>query len=213
MTYTVKSAWQEVGGLSKPSKMPCYGYSLSAFMCIVGSKLRDILNSTCSDCYALKGRYVFPNVQKALDLRLAQMLFNPNWTSAMSFLVSHYGKKSGAFRWHDSGDLQSLNHLEKIATVATATPDVDHWLPSREVGIIKEYLKKHKTFPTNLVVRISATMIDGNPHKFHAHTSTVASIKDKAIDWLCPAPTQGNKCQDCRACWSKEVSNVTYLAH
>ena len=91
MTYTVKSAWQEVGGLSKPSKMPSHGYSLSAFKCIVGSKLRNILNSTCSDCYALKGRYVFPNVQKALDLRLSQMLFNPKWISEVLALTNENG--------------------------------------------------------------------------------------------------------------------------
>ncbi len=63
MFNTVKEAWAEVGGLSKPSKMPSYGYSLSAFKCKVGSKLREVLNSTCANCYALKGRYIFPNVQ------------------------------------------------------------------------------------------------------------------------------------------------------
>ena len=50
MFNTVKEAWNEVGGLSKPSKMPSYGYSLSAFKCKVGSKLRLVKNSTCADC-------------------------------------------------------------------------------------------------------------------------------------------------------------------
>jgi hypothetical protein len=29
----IKEAWAIVGGLSKPSKMPGYGYGLSAFEC------------------------------------------------------------------------------------------------------------------------------------------------------------------------------------
>ena len=49
MFNTVKEAWTEVGGLSKPSKMPSFGYSLSALKCKVGSKLREVLNSTCAD--------------------------------------------------------------------------------------------------------------------------------------------------------------------
>ena len=49
-----------VGTLSEPSKMPTYAYSIPAKYCITGSKLRMIANSTCSKCYALKGRYIFP---------------------------------------------------------------------------------------------------------------------------------------------------------
>ena len=36
----IKEAKSIVGGLSNPSKMPGYGYGLSAFDCSVGSKLR-----------------------------------------------------------------------------------------------------------------------------------------------------------------------------
>ena len=46
----IKEAKAIVGGLSNPSKMPGYGYGLSAFDCSVGSKLRLIKNSTCSMC-------------------------------------------------------------------------------------------------------------------------------------------------------------------
>ena len=154
MFNTVKEAWAEVGGLSKPSKMPSYGYSLSAFKCKVGSKLRNIANSTCSDCYALKGRYVFPNVQEALDRRMDRLLNNPNWVEAMAFLINHYGKNKiemhrlkettitkNVFRWHDSGDLQSVQHLINIVNIAECTPNVKHWLPTREVGIVQEYKK------------------------------------------------------------------------
>ena len=213
MFNTVKEAWIEVGGLSKPSKMLSFGYSLSAFKCKVGSKLREVLNSTCADCYALKGRYVFPNVQDALDRRMDKLENNPKWVEAMVFLIQWYCTKSKVFRWHDSGDIQSLEHLQKIVEIAERTPNVRHWLPTREVGIVQQYKKQFKEFPNNLIVRISATMVNGLPHKFHKHTSTVSTEKEFDIDWTCPASKQGNKCGDCRACWDINIENVTYPLH
>jgi len=211
--FTVKQAWEEVGGLSKPSKMPSYGYSLSAYECNVGSKLRLVENSPCSTCYALKGRYVFPNVQGALDRRMDKLLHNPKWVDAMVFLVLNYCTKSGVFRWHDSGDIQSLDHLEKIATIAIRTPNVKHWLPTQEGALVKQYKKKHGSFPPNLIVRLSASMVNGVPPKHHEHSSTVATSKDLAIGYMCPSSTHGNKCADCRACRDFGVANITYLKH
>ena len=209
----VKQAWSEVGGLSKPSKMPSHGYSLPAIRCGVGSKLREVEDSTCYDCYAMKGRYIFPNVQDALERRYQKALSNPKWVESMIFLILWYCAKTKVFRWHDSGDLISLEHLLAIVQIAKATPNVKHWLPTREVKIVQEYKQKYGKFPNNLVVRISATMVNGVPHKFHEHSSTVATSTDLAIGHLCPAPKQENKCGDCRACWDTNIKNVTYLEH
>ena len=211
--YNVKTAWVEVGGLAKPSKMPSYAYSLPAKKCITGAKLRAIKGSVCYGCYAFKGNYVYPVVQKCLDKRLNLMNTNVKWISAMSFLVNWYGKKVKYFRWHDSGDLQSLQHLCKIVKVVKNTPTITHWLPTREVKIIKEYKEKYGEFPSNLIVRISATMINGLPHKFHKHSSTVITDTKIASNWICPSSKQGNKCMDCRACWDKNVSDVSYIKH
>ena len=213
MFNTVKEAWSEVGGLSKPSKMPSFGYSLSAFKCKVGSKLRKVLMSTCADCYALKGRYTFPNVQEALDRRMDKLMNNPKWVDAMVFLILHYCTKTKVFRWHDSGDLQSVQHLVKIVNIAKRTPNVRHWLPTREVSIVQEYKKLFGDFPSNLVVRISATMINGLPHKFHKHSSTVVTNEDLVVDKMCPSSKQGNKCLDCRMCWDSNIKDVAYLQH
>ena len=83
--FTKKEAWALVGGLSNPSKMPGYGYGLSAKDCITGSKLRKIANSVCAGCYALKGRYVFPNVYQAHQNRL-KSIQDKLWVEAMAFL-------------------------------------------------------------------------------------------------------------------------------
>ena len=77
-----KLAKEITGGLSAPSKMPGPSFNLPAAACITGAKLVDVKGSTCSGCYALKGRYRFGNVQAALKRRLAK-LQEPRWVDSM----------------------------------------------------------------------------------------------------------------------------------
>lgn len=208
---TLEQAWAIVGGLSQPSKMPCYGFSISAKRCKTGKKLRKVPGSICSKCYALKGRYVFQNVQNALERRFAG-LSNPLWVPAMSFLVNRL-EKSGFFRWFDSGDVQSVEQLEKIVQVCLATPNIQHWLPTREYHFVAEYVKKYGAFPSNLTVRVSAYMIDGAPPVSFAKAFGVVTSGVAKDSYSCPAYGQGGKCLDCRACWNQSVANVNYKLH
>ena len=84
---------------------------------------------------------------------------------------------------------------------------------------VKDYLKIYKEFPDNLLVRVSAPMIDGKPLKFrwqegilYKWTSTVHH-KQKAIGHDCPSRFQENKCKSCRACWDRNIKNVSYHKH
>jgi hypothetical protein len=104
-----QEAWNLVGGLSKPSKMPGWSIGFPAKECNTGSKLVKIKNSVCEGCYALKGCYVFPVVQAAQYRRLAAIK-NPYWVAAMSLLIN--SKKPDVFRWHDSGDVQDEARLQ-----------------------------------------------------------------------------------------------------
>ena len=115
--------------LGKPSKMPGFSYGLPAQECKTGSKLAKKPGSTCFGCYALKGCYRFKAFKTASYKRL-EALKNPLWVKAMAAQIN--SKKSKYFRWHDSGDVQSLKHLAKIFKVAKLTPGVQHWLPTRE---------------------------------------------------------------------------------
>ena len=93
------------GGLSKPSKMPGYAYNLPAIHCKTGSKLAQVPGTTCHGCYALKGRYRFPNVMDAMMRRLAS-ISRPDWARTMADDIN--ARTSRYFRWHDSGDIQSV---------------------------------------------------------------------------------------------------------
>ena len=196
-----KEATASTGGLSKPSKMPGPAHNLPAWKCITGVKLQAVKNSVCAGCYAMKGRYRFNNVKAALDRRL-QALEDPRWVEAMIILI----KPHKWFRWHDSGDLQSMKHLNNIFKVCRATPGTKHWMPTREAQFLKQI--KPEEVPENLIIRFSSHMVDQGPVSFWPWTSTV-STGDKT----CPAAEQENECRDCRACWDRSTANVTYGKH
>ena len=198
----LNEAWDIVGGLSRPSKMPGYAYGLPAGeSCPAGSKLMHVKDSVCEGCYALKGRYRFHNVRAAQKRRL-ESLKNPRWVEAMVTLIKEL--RIEWFRWHDSGDLQDLDHYEMILKVARACPHTNFWLPTRELNLVRA-----KRAPKNLCVRVSAAMVDGKPPSW-PNTSTVVSTSGGAD---CPAPRQEGQCKDCRRCWDKEVKNVAYRRH
>ena len=53
----VKDALKITDSFTKTSKMPGLSYSLPAWACQTGSKLRKVKTSPCYGCYALKGNY------------------------------------------------------------------------------------------------------------------------------------------------------------
>jgi len=196
-----KEAERITGGLSAPGKMPEGSYNLPAAACQTGAKLRLVPDTPCYKCYAFKGNYVrFPAVQKAMYRRLAS-LTHPRWAEAMTVLV----KKIKHFRWHDSGDIQSVQHLKNIYEVCINTPKTMHWLPTQE----RKYLPlPGSTYPKNLLIRLSNSKNNSKPGNAWTHWSTVV---DSGGD--CPASKQGNVCGSCRRCWSRDVKHVTYPKH
>lgn len=200
---TKAEALEVVGGLSKTSKMPCPSYGLPACECPTGMILAEVEGSTCNGCYALKGRCAMPNSVNA-QYRRMESLTNEDWVAAMVFLILPLE----VFRWHDTGDLLGQWHLDLIIAVCEATPKVKHWLPTREYRLIKDNLHR---IPDNLVVRVSAPMVDGAAPSFK-NTSTVHRDLP-AIGTACPAIDNGGKCGDCRMCWDKRRRNISYNYH
>lgn len=205
---TTKQLDAATGGLSRPGKMPCHAWSIPAKACKTGSKLRNIPGSVCSGCYALKNRYLFTNVQTSLENRLAKTANLQAWQAAMVELIRRR-ETSGFFRWFDSGDLQSVAMLHAINEIALALPTIKFWLPTREIKIVRSFLRA-KTPARNLIIRVSATMVDGDAVKLTGcATSRVVSNKAAAN---CPAYSQGGICGDCRKCWDRRTV-VKYPKH
>jgi len=215
MKRTMKELETAVGGLSNPSKMPGLSYGTPAADCIIGAILRKKKGTVCEKCYAHKGMYVFPVVKKAQARRLEILTTDlETWRKDMTELLSRkYAKKKGpdaVFRWHDSGDLQSLSHLEAIVQIAKDLPGIAFWLPTKEYGLVRKYLRTNN-LPSNLVIRVSAPMIGQSV--FGAGVYDTVSTVGTGEGYACPAYTQGGECGDCRACWQKDVISVDYPQH
>ena len=209
----IKEIEKKIGTLSNPSKMPAFGWGISAKHCKTGSKLAKIKGTICHSCYALKGRYVFKNVFNAHEIRRKAIELN-EWVDYMSMLLTikykNLDKSKRYHRWFDAGDIQSYSHLMKIFEVCEHTPQIKHWLATREYSIINKI--DEKDVPKNLCLRVSAITVDGNQPKFWKWTSGVH--KDKpAVGWECPAPKQNGECGNCRICWSRLIKQVSYKEH
>ena len=211
----IKLAVETVGGLTSNSKMVVSSTGLPTSLCKTGSKLRSCEGSVCSDCYADKGfaKVFKTNVDKA-RFRRVEALKHKAWVSSWVYILQNKKeyKTHKIMRWQDSGDLQDKQHLDNIIEVARRTPEIIHWLPTKESKLVKEL---DGNYPNNLIIRLSGSMIDGKAPKF-THTSTVTTDINKVT---CNASLPSNHpdkldgCGDCRQCWQTNVSNVAYYKH
>ena len=219
---TLRRAREIAGTLSRTTKMPGYSYGLDAFSCIKGSELAEDPNSTCHDCFARRDLYLWKATREAHATRM-DAIDHPDWEDAMIELISHHCREERWFRWHDSGDVMSTTHLLRILRVVKGTPAVQHWLPTREYGFVEWALGIGAMIPSNLVIRLSAYMVDEQPGVpdgiSHLPTSTVHTgdypvpIGRRRDSVVCRAMYRDNKCGGCRACWSPKVKNVSYPRH
>jgi hypothetical protein len=189
--------------------MPGTSYGISAKLCKTGSKLAEIEGSICYDCYALGANYQYPSVAKAHANRIAT-IYEKRWPSAMAFLILRSGTTH--HRWHDSGDIQSVEHLRQIVRVCLLTPKVKHWLPVKELAMLLQWVKQGGVKPKNLCIRLSAYMVDGDPSPKWPVTSGVYHNRAPK-GHRCVAPDHDNTCGPCRACWDDNVKHVEYCKH
>ena len=197
----VKEAIKITEGFTRTSKMPGLSYSLPAWECKTGSKLRKVKGSVCASCYALKGNYTRYPAIKAAQYRRLEAMKHPDWVTAMAAVI----KRQKWFRWHDAGDVQDQQHLQKIFEICRLTPETRHWLPTREAWIKNELDRA----PANLVIRFSPPMVNQRAPESWPNSSMVV---DKGFH-TCPAPAQGGKCLDCRQCWDSKIKVVSYGKH
>lgn len=227
---TLKSARDFAGAVSiSNSKMPGGSFALATSGCNVGGLLKAVEGSVCHACYAVRLEKLRPHVLKAwthnLDRATACMGTRGGraaWTAAMIVQIRWAVERTGEpfFRWFDSGDLPAgqtgLAMLHCICNVARAMPAVRFWLPTREARTLSEFIGP---IPDNLVVRLSAPMVDGAPFRIPrgmdqaVRTSTVHRKGADHVGHACPARAQGNQCGSCRACWDGSVVNVSYPKH
>jgi hypothetical protein len=220
------------------TKMPGTTFAIDAFACITGSKLAKIEGTPCFNCYARKLQKIRPSVDQGWKANLSKWdkANKSKWIAATVFQIKRYNV-DGYHRWFDSGDLQSVEMLSNIVDVALLTPEIKHWLPTQERGIVNDYIKEYGKVPTNLLIRVSASKVDTDNVPNFEHTSMVFTKNGSPIGKECRAycTDKNNKvwnkkefnelsrqdkksldfghCGPCRACWDKSVPTTSYPIH
>lgn len=221
-------AAKEYGSIgTRNSKMPGTAYALPPSKCQIGAKLANVEGSVCHGCYAVKSENMYPSARKGWNSNFEKAArfidaMPEQWAKAIAFQIRWHLKRfeEDCHRWFDAGDLQSVNMLRAIVRVCELTPDVKHWLPTREAGIVKAWRDAGGIEPRNLVIRISSTMVDDKPRNA-PHTSTVHTPGAAHVGHGCPASSDAHRalndgkayCGPCRACWDSSVRNVSYPFH
>jgi len=198
--------------LSKTSKLDnVRSWSLQAVETCPGSidPATGGLVPACQGCYAIGGNYRFDNVK-------APRIFNREdwkrdaWVSDMVDAL----RNDRYFRWFDSGDMYDARLAKKMYLVMLNTPDVKHWLPTRMHKFSKftAILAAMQALP-NVMVRASSDSVTG-AYTPGVHGSTIVpSLDAPAGVTICHAATNEGKCGPCRACYSKDVAVIGYVAH
>ena len=227
---------KETPYLTKTGKMSNGSFGFSAKHCKAGSYLVNIKNSICSKCYGLVGCYAWDSYKTKSD-RTIESINKYFWKQAIVFIIKK--KKFKEFRWFDNGDLQSDKMLEDIFYIARHTPDVKHWLPTKEYRMVKRTIQKGLHKPDNLDIRLSAFKINGKPPLKLAQQLGVNCSVALTSDEFKKRETKGlveikchtahsfrnqfkdNKqlfnilgaCSGCTACYNNKVDVVYYEEH
>jgi hypothetical protein len=160
-------------------------------------------------CYALKGRYIFPNVTKCYWENLRVWKTNPN-QATIDILSQIHPDKEGLCRIHASGDIPDYQYLFMLVTIAINRPNVRFMLFTKRYNYVNYHYRIYKWFPPNLTIIFSEwkDFPMWNPYQFPVAkvditNSTCPNQKDKTVT-----------CAKCRKCWNlKEGQEVIFKIH
>lgn len=219
--------------LTTTSKMENSSFGYSASNCKAGGHLQKIKNSICSICYGMAGCYAFKNyITKSK--RTVESVSKSFWKEAMVFIIQRKGFP--VFRWFDNGDLLSDKMLRDIFYIAEHTPDVHHWLPTKEYRMVRRVIESGLHKPDNLDIRLSEFKINGKPpiklarrlgvncsvaltpKEFKKRTDglkchTAHSIKGRYKETNPELYERLSSCSGCVACYNNNVDVIYYEVH
>lgn len=163
----------------------------------------------CQGCYAAFGNYRFANV-KAPREENREDWKRDDWVSDMINAL----RNDRYFRWFDSGDMYDARLAKKIYLVMLNTPNVQHWIPTRmhKFAKFKGILAAMDALP-NVVVRRSSDSVTGEFTPGVHGSTIVPDTEPRDGVTLCHAAFNNGECGACRACYSKDVPVIGYVAH
>lgn len=183
----------------------------------------------CKDCYAMKKRHHFPNVQTNFAknwLLLKKFEKSKDIKSASELILNIIPPKAKVFRIHESGDFHSQWYIKVWADVVKARPEINFWAYTRSFHLNFSPLTKYPNF--TLWASTDPHNID-KARKFvrrfkksgtkHAYGPWDHNINIPKNSFICPV-TNGKMdisgaCEKCQLCIVKKRvnKNVVFMAH
>lgn len=167
-------------------------------------------------CYATKGNFKYPNVEKSHLENLAHFVTNKDayFNDIIEFLSGLVSYKY--FRFHSSGDIVNDDYFLGMIKVAKKCKNIKFLAFTKKFEIVNNYLKNGGVIPKNLKIVFSAWdknfKID-NPYNL---PTTYVYFKDEKLNPDIPdlaIPCVG-KCYECQACWGlKNGQAVVFKQH
>lgn len=164
-------------------------------------------------CYAKKGNYARPNVEKCLNnnlnlyLKNKDLFFNDiiEWLNSDDILYRF-------FRWFSSGDIVDYNFFLGIVKVARETPHTKFLCFTKKFEIVNDYILFNGDLPNNLRI-VFSNWGEFKPQNPHNLPQTFVKFKDPLKNGNIPEfaiPCKGS-CKSCKACWSLEKGQSVYF--
>lgn len=132
-----------------------YNFGIPAFQSKTGLKTCPNAGLCASGCYARSGAYLFSNVAKKFEERLAATLkgdFALRLQEDIDLVIKKAKGKKIFIRIHDSGDFYSEEYYTKWVAVMNNNPDITFYAYTKEIILFKT-LKEPK--PTNFIITFS----------------------------------------------------------
>lgn len=203
-----------VAKLSKTSKMGCYSFSLAAGGTCPGSidLATKEVSEVCKFCYAKSGAYLFKGTKQVRQDNYDAIKSETFVEDFVKVLEGHT-----KIRLHDSGDIFSVSYAEKIYEIASRTPHVMWWAPTKSFKFKKfdEVFAKLSSLP-NFSLRYSADNYDEVLDTDQINSAVITEDYDLSVNkdvFVCPAPSNDGKCGNCIACWDRGIKTVAYELH
>lgn len=200
--------------LSQTSKMGCSSFSLAAGSSCPGSidLATKEVSEVCKFCYAKSGAYLFKGTKQVRQDNYAAIKSETFVEDFVKVLEGHT-----KIRLHDSGDIFSVSYAEKIYEIASRTPHVMWWAPTKSFKFKKfdGVFAKLNSLP-NFSLRYSADKYDEVLDINQINSAVITEDYDLSANpdvFVCPAPENDGKCGTCTACWNKDIKTVAYKLH
>lgn len=164
-------------------------------------------------CYAKRGRFLYPNVQKSLQNNLQEYQENPE--KFFNDVIEYLNNDEVIykfFRWFSSGDIVDMQFLYGIVKVAKACPMTKFLCFTKKHNLVNMWLSVGNEFPENLRIVFSGwdeSFEVENPFNLPTTYVYFKGQSNKHIPEYA-IPCKG-LCKNCKACWSLQKGQSVYF--